>query len=183
MCFLLMFAQSKKQILTIFLGDSHRSQKDKRVGDRKGIKASTAGHVAPCQWTHCWNAGWTLGIVMQNNQRDGSLLSNDWHLKEKKAIARLRWCFVWQKMTTPTRKTCGMSFQLKEKRARRLNSDSVRAHSLWEDERIRILAKHTSCVKNTSKAKMFFLFFLTCLWEKGDGQVYSVRRQCKIIGH
>lgn len=76
MCFRFMFAQSKNRIFTIFLGDSHRRQKDKRVGDRKGIKASTAGYVALCQWTRCWNVGRTLGSVTQNNQHTGSLPSN-----------------------------------------------------------------------------------------------------------
>lgn len=81
------FAQSKNRIFAILPDDDHKSRKDKRVGDRKGIKASTAGYVAPCHGTRCWNAGWTLGSVTQNNCRAGSLPPNGLTAqREKKGI-------------------------------------------------------------------------------------------------
>lgn len=66
----------KKRLFALLPSDKHKSWKDKRVGDRQGIKASTASYVAPCQRSRCWSAGGALGSVTQNNHGAGSLPSN-----------------------------------------------------------------------------------------------------------
>lgn len=137
------FAQSKNRIFAMLPDDDHKSRKDKRVGDRKGIKASTAGYVAPCQWTRCWNAGWTLGSVTQNNCRAGSLPPNGLtaQREKKRDIALLWWLSVWRKMT-PALKLVAWALNRKESRR---EEEKQCAHTL---------AKHTSCVRNAPRSKM-----------------------------
>lgn len=101
------------------------------MSQTENVSTLPPGYVTLYQWTHCWNAGWTLGSVTQNNHSAGSLPSNRVTAQRKLGycLSVMALCLLENDNTSP--QAYGISFKPKAAKGKKAD-EMAPATPLWQ---------------------------------------------------
>lgn len=101
------------------------------MSQTENVSTLPPGYVTPYQWTHCWNAGWTLGSVTRNNHSAGSLPSNRVTAQRKRGycLSVMALCLLENDNTAP--KAYGISFKPRAAKGKKAD-EMAPATPLWQ---------------------------------------------------